>query len=197
MHAVKRYARAGGVAAVAVVLGLVASAGAGAQAPPFNVTPGDPEAGEDFTVSGQCFGFRQDGSQAAGTSVDVFLTDSQPADQLEAFANNLQHVRQDNQSPPADPLVFDWSVTMTVPADIEPETTLFVSVYCLHPGSFNFDTGSFGVGVPQQPTTTTTTTTTPPATGGSTQGGSTSTPAAPAPTAEPAPSVVAEPTVTG
>jgi hypothetical protein len=202
MRSKKWYAVAGGLAVAGITaVALMVGNSVGAQELPFTIDPPEPEPGEQFEVSGECFGFRnEDGSQAAGTSVDVFLTDYRPATHLDAFANHIQHARQDAPDDLPEP-VFPWSVTLRMPPDAVPEQdTFYVSVYCLHPGSFNFDSGSFGVGSPDLPTTTTTTTSPPPASDGSAgEGGGASAQGQatqPAQTGPAAP-VEAEPTFTG
>ena len=185
MRSRKWYAWAGGATAAGIAgAALLVGVGADAQQAPFEINPPDPAPGETFEVSGTCVV-----GDEPGVRVNVFLTDFEPVDVTEAEASAI---RQAQVVPDQDD--FTWSATLDVPAEAEPGATFFVSVACID-GSFSFDTGSFGVGVPQ-PTTTTTTTTpsTPP--GGSGGGGS-GAPATPAPAAPPASSVEAEPTVTG
>jgi hypothetical protein len=187
MRSKKWYAVAGGVAVVGITTAaMLAANGAGAQEPPFTIDPPDPGPDEEFEVSGFC-GFGDE----PGRRVDVFLTDFEPADVTEASENAIQ---QANVVPDQDD--FTWSVTLRVPEEAEEGQTFFVSFACIN-GSFNFDSGSFGVGSPDLPTTTTTTTSPPPASGGS--GGGSSAPGQatqPAQTGPAAP-VEAEPTFTG
>lgn len=156
MRAKKLFPAAGAAAAGLTAVVVMAGGGAGAQQEvPFQLSDPDPEPGEAFVVTGECFGVGgQPPQQVAGTNVYVFLTDYDPADQIEAFGNHIQQVQQLAPDPLPDPTVFNYAAELVVPEDAEPGDTFFVSAYCLHSFSFNFDDGPFSVGTSEPPPTT-------------------------------------------